>query len=424
MKFLTAKKAFTLTSVAVALTAIMTGTAQANTATTSEQEVQRLRSEVNALKALIEQNLPQLRAQQQQQAVAVHDLQQQAKKASPLSIKTRGGAEAKVYGFVRADAGYKIKGANEQFANLASAPNDGTEEANKKRLNTTVAVTRLGLEFNTPVDGHKAGGKIEGDFVGNGYNGTAYRIRHAYLTYDNWLVGQTWSNFSDLNIFPDIIDFDLVPGQAAPRTMQVRYKDKLGDKTNYVLALEKNYHYERSPSAVARIEHNFTDKAYVSARGLVAEAKATSGSVSDSDVAWGVGLGAQYQVNDDFTLAADYHHMKGDKKHVTGANAAYVFNGNNIVLNEFDAISLSAMYKLHPKLRTSFGYGYVKHDDGVYATVSPTANKTLQQGWANVIYNPVAPVSLGFEVLHGKKETFSNVSGKDSRINLMAQYNF
>ena len=27
-----------------------------------------------------------------------------------------------------------------------------------------------------------------------------FRIRHAYLTFDKWLIGQTWSTFIALNI--------------------------------------------------------------------------------------------------------------------------------------------------------------------------------------------------------------------------------
>lgn len=426
MKLLTSNT-LVKTTLTLALTSVLATTVYAKesapVAATSD-EVQQLRAEVNALKALLEQQLPKVQAQQQQQAAAVQQLQQQAEKKSPLTITTRGGAEAKIYGFIRGDAGYEFKGSDSQFANVAGATL-GSPSTNQ--LNTTVATTRVGLEFKTPVEGANVGGKIEGDFSGSGYNGNGFRIRHAYLTYNNWLAGQTWSNFSDLNVFPDIIDFDLVPGQNAARTMQVRYSDNLTDKTKYIVSLEKNYHYERTPSLVGRIEHNFLDdKAYVSARGLLAEARATdtASSATDKDLAWGVGLTGQYKFTDNFSLAADYHHVKGDSKHVTGANTAYVFNGNDIVLNEFDAISLSGMYKFNPKLRTSFGYGYLQHKDGEYARVNPSANETLHQGWANVIYNPVQPISVGIEYLHGERETFNGQTGTDSRLGLMAQYDF
>ncbi len=64
------------------------------------------------------------------------------------------------------------------------------EEASKINFVATAKVTRLGLDFNTPVGDNKVGGKVEVDFAGTSDN---LRIRHAYLTLNNWLFGQTTS---------------------------------------------------------------------------------------------------------------------------------------------------------------------------------------------------------------------------------------
>ncbi|WP_240801259.1 DcaP family trimeric outer membrane transporter, partial [Vogesella mureinivorans] len=69
----------------------------------------------------------------------------------------------------------------------------------------TAKTTRIGLDFNTPVGDAKVGGKVEVDFAGNGVNENL-RIRHAYLTYNNWLFGQTTSNFLSSHA-PEMIDF-------------------------------------------------------------------------------------------------------------------------------------------------------------------------------------------------------------------------
>ncbi len=53
----------------------------------------------------------------------------------------------------------------------------------------------------------KLGGKVEVDFAGSTTDSnSALRIRHAYLTYNNWLFGQTTSNFLS-NHAPEMIDF-------------------------------------------------------------------------------------------------------------------------------------------------------------------------------------------------------------------------
>ncbi|SDY21008.1 hypothetical protein [Acinetobacter kyonggiensis] len=49
------------------------------------------------------------------------------------------------------------------------------------------------------------------DFLGGAGRDT-FRIRHAYLTYDQWLVGQTWSNFNAVEYFPETVDASLFRG--------------------------------------------------------------------------------------------------------------------------------------------------------------------------------------------------------------------
>jgi hypothetical protein len=57
------------------------------------------------------------------------------------------------------------------------------------------------------------------------------------------------------------------------------------------------------------------------------------------------------------------------------------------------------------------------------ASVDTTQNKTLQQGWWNMMYSPVPPVTLGVEYIYGERKTFSGQKGKDNRVGAMA-HNF
>ncbi|MFH3698924.1 DcaP family trimeric outer membrane transporter, partial [Acinetobacter baumannii] len=75
------------------------------------------------------------------------------------------------------------------------------------KLRSTAKTTRLGLDFNTPVGDAKVGGKLEVDFAGSTTDSNgSLRIRHAYLTYNDWLFGQTTSNFLSTHA-PEMIDF-------------------------------------------------------------------------------------------------------------------------------------------------------------------------------------------------------------------------
>ena len=72
-------------------------------------EVQQLRQEVQELKDLLQQ----YSQQQQQQAVELQVVQAQPDREKKGLTVTKGGAEFSIYGNVRADASYQIRGGNE-----------------------------------------------------------------------------------------------------------------------------------------------------------------------------------------------------------------------------------------------------------------------------------------------------------------------
>lgn len=337
-----------------------------------------------------------------------------------VSFQTKGGAEAEVYGFVRGDAVYKIHGTDTGIWNdVENAPLNDKHDVD---LNTTMSTTRLGVNFNAPVEGKKVGGKIEGDFLGNGEGSRAFRIRHAYMTYENWLLGQTWSTFHDMNTFADIIDFNPIAGQGAHRVQMVRYETALNPTVKVAGAIEKNAHYDQLPNFVGRVQFTPNSQTYLSGRAFVTQAHVDT--IDDKEVSWGVGASGSYKITDTVKLLGEYNHVKGNSQYMEKDNFAYVQNGNKLVLNEYDTFLVGTEVKVTPKITTNLALGYVKHKAGEYAQVAPTANKNIKQGFVNVQYKPVKPITLGVEYVHGERETFGNQKGKDSRVGFMASYAF
>ncbi|MBT0177925.1 hypothetical protein G9O68_14755, partial [Listeria seeligeri] len=87
----------------------------------------------------------------------------------------------------------------------------------------------LGID-NVSESGNKAGAFFEMDFFGNSLgNQTATNtygvtLRHAYMYWNNWLAGQTWSNFMDAAALPEAVDFvGPTDGVIFVRQAQVRY---------------------------------------------------------------------------------------------------------------------------------------------------------------------------------------------------------
>ena len=418
------KKPFIAQSLALSVAALMMTTTHA--ATKEQQELAQLRAEVAELKALMQQQ----QQVQQQQAVQIQQVKAQpapVKAESPLSsFKSKSGADINLYGFVRGDANYIIEGQDDDFNKVASS--DGKT---KDKLRATAKTTRLGLDFNTNVAGdNKLGGKVEVDFAGSTTDSNgALRIRHAYLTYNNWLFGQTTSNFLS-NHAPEMIDFATnVGGGTAARIPQVRYGFNLAPATKLFISAEegdssgKNIKYS-VPNLTAKLTQGFADgKGSVSARALVENYK----SADDSDTAWGLAAGVNYQVMDPLKISADVSYVDGNSNYLYGSNSAYVFNTSNgkIAQNEAFGVQVGGTYKFNEKLRSTLAYGALFADDGTdYARLNTAANEEVYQAWINFIYSPVKPLDLGVEYINGKRDTFAGNSYKDNRVGLMAKYSF
>lgn len=410
---------FMIKGLAIAVTTLMVGTAHA--AKTEQQQIQELRQEVEALKSLIQQQ-QQVQQQQQTQIAQVQQAKPAASASALSSLKSKSGADVSIYGFVRGDANYIIKGADNDF-NSASTSN---EEASDK-LRATAKVTRLGLDFNTPVGDNKVGGKVEVDFASAAEN---LRIRHAYLTLNNWLFGQTTSNFLS-NHAPEMIDFNTNIGGGTARVPQVRYNYKLAPATQlFVSAEEGNSSGDgltyRVPNLTAKVTQTYAEgKGTASARALVEHYK--SDTANDDKTGWGAALGTNYQVTEPLKVSADVSYVKGNNNYLYGNNAdpAYKLDGNSIEQNETIGVQVGATYKFSPQLRSTLAYGALFADDGTdYARLNTGANEKVQQAWINFIYSPVKPVDLGIEYLNGERETFAGEKFSDDRVGFMARYSF
>ncbi|MCS4300531.1 DcaP family trimeric outer membrane transporter [Acinetobacter guillouiae] len=414
MSLFTNRKSLIVKSLALTVTALMVNTAQA---ATDSQEIQQLRNEVQELKALLQQ--------QQQQVRLVESKVQAAPSSSSVGLKSKSGADINIYGFVRGDANYIIEGGDDDFNKISSTNGEARD-----KLRATAKTTRIGLDFNTPVGDAKVGGKVEVDFAGNGVNENL-RIRHAYLTYNNWLFGQTTSNFLSSHA-PEMIDFATNAGGGTTRIPQVRYAYNLAPTTKLLVAAEEGNSAGATGTAVkyslpvltGKITQSYADgNGNASARVLVENYK--DNNAGKDKTGWGVALGTDFKVADPLKLFADASYVVGNSNYLYGSNNAYSVVNGDIEQNEFTALQVGGTYKILPNLRSTLAYGALFADNGTdFAKSNQTANEKIQQAWLNVIYSPAKPIDLGIEYINGKRETFAGQSYKDNRVGLMAKYNF
>ena len=432
--------------------AMLVMTSMTHAELTLQQQVAQLQQQVQALQELVQEQKKanEIKLNDQQVATASvvvdNDLPQKTT-SNVLQHTTKGGAEFELYGNVRADMSYQMKGPSTMYNLISGIPLEGTaeERKNSDKFQSTLNATRFGFNFKTPQLGdHAVGGKVEMDFFG-GAGRDAFRIRHAYMTYDQWLLGQTWSNFNAVEYYPETVDASLSVGGSLTRVPQIKYSVPINSNLNLAFSLEDSKAETvtrtgtqdfttdpdaklKLPSATGRVNYKFNNGSAVSGRAFVTQ-KATNHAGDDDFLAWGVGLGGKYQASENTLVRVDYNHIKGDTKNLLWSNMAYVFDDNNKMrANQFDAITVGLTQKLTPKIRSTLGFGYMKADDSnafsrlVYN--DETQNAELKEGWINIFYNPVKPVNFGLEYMYGERKTFNDKTGIDNRLNFTAIYDF
>ncbi|KAF5270131.1 hypothetical protein FQR65_LT17895 [Abscondita terminalis] len=314
-------------------------------------------------------------------------------RSNDLNVKHKPDFDIQLYGSVRADFSYQTDGgdASRLYNQINTVPLKGSA-LSSDIFKSTLAASRLGMDIKS--ESNHVAGKLEFDFLG-GINADQFRIRHAYLTYDQWLIGQTWSNFAMPDFMPETIDGLGYVGGSVRRFMQLRHTWSLGSQTALVSALEDSKDaqtYTRLPALTLRLNQKFDH-------------------------------GKE--------LKMDYYHVNGDSSFVAWTNPGIAINPvtNDIVeKNEFNSLALGVTYKYSPKLRGTWGYGYMSFSDNQRYRQNFTnegrINKNLWQSWVNMMYNPTRPVTFGMEYVYGKRETFQNKQGLDNRLNLVAIYSF
>lgn len=289
-------------------------------------------------------------------------------------------------------------------------------------------------------NGETISGRIELDFmtvpVGDERitNSYAPRLRQAFITYGKWTFGQTWSNFQELSILPESVDFiGATDGMVFVRQAQVRYTDG-----NFSVALENPETTVTPFGGGARITSSdsvmpdFTVK-YKGKTGDVSWAVAglvrqlaydVSGTGSDETTnGYGVSVSAKWQLGDN-DVRASFTNGKGIGRYM-GLNT---FNGAVIDANgELEAIKTSGMtlayrHVWNDKYRSNLVYSYGSADNDTVLTGNAT--KSTQRIGFNIMYQAEQRLTFGAEISKAMREVENGADGDLTRLHFMAMYSF
>ena len=148
-----------------------------------------------------------------------------------------------IYGFVMTDMGYNFGQTDAAWFDVmrtTKLPSYENQYGTNGNAYFSVRQTRFGVKsFNKTALGELKT-IFEFELFGTGVDAgqTTIRLRHAYGELGKWGVGQYWSPFMDIDVFPNTVEYWGPAGMVFFRNVQIRYMPIQGD-TRLTFALER-----------------------------------------------------------------------------------------------------------------------------------------------------------------------------------------
>jgi len=300
-------------------------------------------------------------------------------------------------------------------------------QARETRINFSAATTTPGgdsisafieMDFFTHSDGNEV--------VSNSYSP---RLRHAFIKYNKWTFGQTWSTFQDVAALPEALDF-VGPAESTTfiRQSMVRYTSgglELAVENPQTFVTGGTRDLSTMPDLIARYTFKMGD-GYVKVAGLYRSLKIqdTGGGQAD-EAAYGVSASAKFPFGSGADLRAMVTYGDGVGRYIGLGFVpdGYVDLAGNIATAEALAYFVALRLPLGNKWRTNIMYGSTSIDydsDLAAATLNDTGSSIH---W-NLIYNILPKLDVGAEIMYGERELVNGDDGDFTRVMFSAKYAF
>lgn len=350
-----------------------------------------------------------------------------------------GSAELRVLGSIRLTAVYDFNGLqNTSFFNTYAIP-VGDANVSERRFRMTAEETRLGLEVTRKTDLGDIFVKVETDFLGE--SGTL-RLRHAYGTFVQFLFGQTWSTFGDVNSLPLTVDLDGPNSSVSVRTVQIRYSGRIDSALTWGAAVESpgleatipdslgiEPSFQSFPDFIARIRQDGR-WGHVQLAGVLRSitVRDTSGEL---DALAGIG----FLLSGRFRLGGDTPHRilyqlvagKGISRFITalsGEGLDLVYNPATQSVDLTSSVGTYVSYarQWSPSLLSYFTAGWISL--GNIQDRPDDAFKQSSYVSGNLFWDPSPGLRIGGEYAWGRRMNKDGQTGTANRLSLILRYDF
>lgn len=371
------------------------------------------------------------------------------------------GLDFDIYGFVMADAIYDFKRVDPDWNDTLRVTTIPTQDGlygEDGEFVFSVRQSRLGFAAEYDTSAGKITALLESELFGTGGDAgqTTPRLRHAWVTWNDFGMGQYWSNFMDADIFPNTIDYWGPTGMVFYRNKQARYTwnldedefavaiedpdtaltvgkfrdecaDQAGDSCDSTLG-EQFQKYNDIPDLTLRYRNN-TDWGHWQLAGIARKLGYERLDTGDKDSEFGWGLNGSTVINitpkDRLKLQLVYGEGIGNYMNDGGVDLAPATN--SLERNSAEAVPLLGIVTYYDhywsdQWSTSVGWSSIKLD-----TTKGQHGSEFEEGQIaqiNLLHYPADGIMLGGELIWGERQDISGDDGYDVRAQFSLKVNF
>ncbi|CAM3844894.1 DcaP family trimeric outer membrane transporter [Rheinheimera salexigens] len=362
-----------------------------------------------------------------------------------------GGTTVNFGGFVKLDAMVsqsdgEIAGVGRDFYVPSLTPIGGDSTT---RFDMHARQSRFFFSTATELEGgDKITGHLEFDMMtsNNGNderttNGYSPVMRHAFIKYKNWTLGQTWSNFMDLASLPETLDFVGNPDASIfIRQAQVRYTQgdfsvAVENPESTVTPFGGGGRITTDDNAMPDLTASYnlkTDWGVVKIAGLLRQISIDGSyngtAYDDSVTSYGVSVSTKVNFSNNDDLRVTFNMGKGLGRYIAlnTVNGA-VLNGlgSDAKLETIDSMGYSVAYRhlWNETLRSSFVYSALNIDNDTDYTGNSVTKSTHSYS-ANLLYQATKKLMVGIEYKFANREIEAGADGDMNRVQFSAKYDF
>lgn len=314
-------------------------------------------------------------------------------------------------------------------------------EAESASLDMHAKETRLFVKGNSDLGGgHRIKSYVEIDFLTGSdgdervTNSYTPRIRHAFIQYNNWLAGQTWTTFQNVSALAENLDFvGPAEGTVFGRQAMVRYS-----RGNWQFAAENPETTVTTaggrvasddgimPDMVARYSFS-TGRADLVVAAIARQLRYedVSADIDSRETSVGISFSGNIEVGETNDIRFMLTSGTGLGRYVglNTANGAFLNRDSELEAIESTSGFVSYRHFWNEQWRSNFTVSAFSADqDSLPLGFSDT--QASQSIHLNLLYSPVAQLTTGVELMAATRETNVGVEGTLNRLQFSAKFSF